>query len=140
MVGSRDLKNEVLRKVGMDIKSVLNAALPLHIRGKEKVERTIRSDSATADRDANGQMPDGQQEQHPPMSEDQLKKAIEHLKSLDIVRDQNLTIELIDSEGKKFVLIKEPTGKTVRRIPEAELWSLQFTQKTEKGQLLRKTA
>jgi uncharacterized FlaG/YvyC family protein len=126
----------------MDIKSVLNAVIPLNSRGKERVDRAIKSNSTT-DRDANGQMAGGGQQgdQHPPMSDDQLKKAIEHLKSLDIVREQNLTVELITADGgKKFVVIKEASGKTVRRIPEIELWSLQIAQKSEKGQLLRKTA
>jgi len=123
----------------MDIKSVLNAALPLNIRGKEKVERTIKSDSTT-DRDANGQTPGGNQEQHQPMSDEQFKKAMDHLKALDIVKDQNLTVELLELEGRKFALIKDNQGKIIRRIPEVELWSLQVVKSSEKGQLLRKTA
>ncbi len=124
----------------MDIKGVLNAVLPSTIRGKEKVERTIKSDSTT-DRDANGQMPGGNQEEHhPPMSDEQFKKAIEHLKSLSVVKDHSLSVEPVELEGKRFVFLKEPSGKIVRRIPELELWSLQVVKNTEKGQLLRKTA
>ena len=123
----------------MDIKGVLNAVLPMNLRGKEKVERTIKSDSTT-DRDANGQMPGGGQDQHPPMSDEQFKRALEHLRALDVVKDHSLSVEVSESEGKKFVLLKEPSGKVVRRIPEAELWSLQASKNSEKGQLLRKTA
>lgn len=123
----------------MDVKNVLGAVVPI-IRGKERVEKTIKSD-ATADRDANGQMASGgDQQQHPPMSDEQLKKAIEHLKAHAVVKEQNLTVQLYEAEGRKFVLIKEPSGKIVRRIPEAELWTLQVVKDNEKGQLLQKTA
>lgn len=123
----------------MDIKSALNAVLPLSLRPRDKVERTIKSDSTT-DRDANGQMPSGGEQQQGPMSDEQLQKALEHLRSLPVVKDHSLSVELIEQEGRKFVLIKEPNGKVVRRIHESELWSLQVVKSSEKGQLLRKTA
>lgn len=125
----------------MDIKGVLKAVLPLDIRSKKSVEKTIQTGSTT-DRDANGQMFQEQQQEkeHPPMTEEQLQKALEHLKTLSVVKDHNLTIQLVQVEGKNFVHIQEPSGKIVRRIPEQELWSLQVVKDTEKGQLLRKTA
>ena len=125
----------------MDIKGVLKAVLPLDVRATKGPEKTIKTDSAT-DRDANGQMFQGEQQQpeHGPMSEEQLKKAMNHLKSLAIVKDNHLKVELVQVEGKNFVLIKELSGKVVRRIPESELWSLQVVKDSEKGQLLRKTA
>lgn len=101
----------------------------------------IKSDSAT-DRDGNGQMPQqDQREEHPPMSDEQLQKALDHLRSIPAVKDHQLSIELVAGElGKRFVLLKEPDGKLIRRIPEAELWTLQVVRDNEKGQLLRKTA
>lgn len=127
----------------MDIKNALNSVLPPSLRPKERVERSIKSESTT-DRDGNGQMPfdqGGQNEKRGPMSDEQIKKALEHLRGLQAVKDHLLTIELVTKEdGKRFVLIKEPDGKVVRRIYEHELWSLQAVQDTDKGQLLRKTA
>lgn len=125
----------------MDIKNVLNAILPIGVNPKSKVEKTIKTDSTT-DRDANGQMGYDQQgeKEKPPMTDEQLKKAMDHLKNLAVVKDHNLSVVLTELEGKKFVLIKEPSGKVVRRIAEAELWTLQVVKDTEKGQLLRKTA
>ena len=124
----------------MDIKSALNAVIPLNIRTKDKVDRTIKSDSTT-DRDANGQMSQGGgEQQHGPMSDEQLKKALEHLQSLQAVKDHELTVELVEVGPRKFVLLKEPDGKVVRRISELELWSLKDVSPTDKGQLLRKTA
>ena len=124
----------------MDIKNILNAVIPQSIRGKEKVERTIKTDSTT-DRDANGQMfTGGDERHHPPMTDEQLKKSIEHLLALPVVKENNLSVEPCVVNGKKFLLLKEASGKIVRRIPEEELWSLMKVGSSEKGQLLRKTA
>lgn len=126
--------------LGMDIKNALNAVLPLSLRSKDKIEKSIKSDSTT-DRDANGQMPQGGgQQDRGPMSEEQMKKALEHLRSMSAVKDHNLTVELTEQNGQRVVLVKEPSGKVLRRIQEAELWSLLDVSKTDKGQLLRRTA
>lgn len=124
----------------MDIRNVVGSLIPTNITKKDPTDRIIKSDSTT-DRDGNGQMPFGEGgDQKPPMSEEQLKKAVEHLSSHAAVKDNNLTVELIQIDGKNFVLIKEASGKVVRRIPEHELWTLKDVQENEKGQLLRKTA
>jgi hypothetical protein len=124
----------------MDVKNALNQIIPIGLRTKEPVSKEIKSGSTT-DRDANGQQAfSDNQNQHPPMSDEQLKKAIEHLKSLPVVKDHNLEVELIESEGKKFILLKEPDGKLIRRIPEFELWSLQIMKNEKKGQILNRSA
>jgi uncharacterized FlaG/YvyC family protein len=125
----------------MDIKNVLNQVIPIGLRTKGPVQKTIKSDSTT-DRDANGQQAFGdQKEQHrEPMTEEQLKKALEHLKGLGVVKDHGLSVELIDQGGKKFVLLKEASGKIIRRIPESELWTLQVMQDEKKGQILNRSA
>lgn len=124
----------------MDVRNVLGSLIPTNIAKKDPTERIIRSDSTT-ERDGNGQMPFGEGgEEKPPMSEEQLKKAIEHLANHAAVKENNLSVELQKIDGKNFVLIKEPSGKIVRRIPEVDLWTLKDVQDNEKGQLLRKTA
>lgn len=74
------------------------------------------------------------------MTEEQLQKVIEHIKSLPIVTANNLIVELVEVDDKKFVLLKESTGKVIRRIPEFELWSLQVMQEDKKGQILNRSA
>ena len=130
----------------MDIKNALNSILPPSLRKAEAPERTIKAGNTT-DRDANGQMAYDQnqnQQQREPMTEEQLKKALEHLKSLPAVKEHNLSVELTEMNGKRFVLLKEADGKILRKIPEAELWTLPVMSETDpqnkKGQLLRKTA
>jgi uncharacterized FlaG/YvyC family protein len=125
----------------MDIKSALNQVIPINLRVKDPVQKALKTDSTT-DRDANGQQAFGEQKQseREPMSEEQLKKALDHLHSLSVVKENGLQLELIESEGKKFVLLKEPSGKVIRRIPEHELWSLQIMQEDKRGQLLNRSA
>lgn len=124
----------------MDIKHALNQILPINLRTKDNVQKSIKSDSTT-DRDANGQQTFGEnREQHEPMTEEQLNKALEHLKNLTAVKDHNLIVELSAVDGRNFIFLKEPNGKLIRRIPESELWSLQILQDDKKGQILNKSA
>ncbi len=129
----------------MDIKNALNAILPLQLRAKVTTDRAIKSGNTT-DRDANGQTGYDQnqnQKNQEPMSEEQLKKAMQTLMEFPAVKDNQLSVELVELEGKKFVLLKEPNGKLIRKIPEAELWTLPSMSDSDpdkKGQLLRKTA
>jgi hypothetical protein len=130
----------------MDIKSALNAVLPPQVRAKDKVERTIKSDSTT-DRDANGQQAysQNQEQHHEPMSDEQFDKALDTLLAYPAVIEHNLFHEVSKNEkdGKRIVILKEPDGKVIRRITEAELWTLPIFRDQDpqkKGQLLRKTA
>ncbi len=129
----------------MDIKNALNAILPPALKKAAPAEKAIKAGNTT-DRDANGQMGYDQQKQEhrEPMTEEQLKKALEHLKALPAVKEHNLTVELTEIQGKRFVLLKEADGKILRKIPEAELWTLPVMSDSDptkkKGQLLRKTA
>ena len=124
----------------MDIKNALNQILPINLRAKDQVQKAIKSDSTT-DRDANGQQAfSDNQKQKEPMTEEQLQKALAHLRALPVVVDHNLLVELVEVDSKKFVLLKEPDGKIIRRIPEFELWSLQILQEDKKGQILNRSA
>ncbi|MFN7729690.1 MAG: hypothetical protein ACK5P7_11085 [Bdellovibrio sp.] len=125
----------------MDIKNVLKGIIPIEPKVIDRLDRTIKSDAAS-DRDGNGQTPYGEQNQqdHGPMSDEQLQKCLEHLQNLPSVKEHSWTAELVKIEGRNFVLLKDAEGKTIRRIQESELWSLQSAGKTDKGQVLRKTA
>ena len=125
----------------MDIRNVLHAILPANLRSVERSEKPIKMDSAT-DRDGNGQMPFGDQsgQHHQPMNEEQFKKCMDHLRELEAVKNHSLSVEEYLVEKKRFVLLKEPNGKLIRRISEDELWTLIESKEEQKGQLLRKTA
>ena len=124
----------------MDIKGPLKILTPIDFKRVEKNERPVRSEEAH-DREPDGQMYQGnEEEKHPPMSDEQFEQALEHLKSLSVVKDHNLRVEEKILEGKRFIILLEPTGKVVRRISELELWTLKSVKENEKGQILRKTA
>jgi hypothetical protein len=125
----------------MNVKGLLGNQVPTSpIRAAEKVDRSIHSD-ASHDRDANGQQAFGGQQEQGSMSDEQLKKAIEHLRQLAAVKEHKWSVDLVIENEKKFVLIKDVFGALIRRIPEADLWTLSIDdQGPQKGHLLKKTA
>lgn len=129
----------------MNIKGLLGNMITSPIRNKEtatKTERTIKSDS-THDRDANGQQlydQNKKQQQQGSMSEEQFNKAVEYLLSLPSVKEHQWSVEIVNENSKRFVLVKDNLNNIVRRIPESELWSLPFDKDVRTGQLLKKSA
>ena len=125
----------------MNIKGLLGNILPTSpLRPADKTERTIKSES-TSDRDANGQQASGgEQEQREPMTDEQLQKALDHLRNLPGVKEHNWSVELMVVENKKFAIVKDIKGTVIRRIPELDLWTLSTGAEPGKGQLLKKTA
>lgn len=124
----------------MNIKGLLGNTPSLPVHPVDRLTRAIKSDTAH-DRDANGQQAfDQNQKDQSPMSDEQIQKSIEHLKNLPFVKEHNWTIQLIEENGKKFVIVQETGGAIVRRIPEVDLWTLPLDFNDLKGQLLRKTA
>jgi uncharacterized FlaG/YvyC family protein len=129
----------------MNIKGLLGNMITSPIRSKDgqtKVDRTIKSDSSH-DRDANGQEFYGQnkkQQQQDPMSEEQFKKAVDYLLNLPSLKDNGWIVETIMEDSKRVLLVKDNSGNLIRRIPEAELWTLPFDKDVRTGQLLKKFA
>lgn len=124
----------------MNIKGFFSNIIPTNeIRSVDRTGKAIQSDS-THDRDANGQEGYQQQQQHrEPMTQEQLEKAMEHLRGLPAMKEHKWTVSLEDTEGVKFVLVKDNLGNVIRRIPELELWSLP-TDTNPRGQLLKRSA
>lgn len=124
----------------MDLKGIGKPISPPPVINRGRVERSISSEKSN-DREGNGQAAmNGDESQHPPMSEEQYHQALEHLRQLQVVKENQLEIIEHHSEGKRIVIIREPSGKIIRRILENELWSLKAVKESEKGQLLSRTA
>ena len=125
----------------MNIKGLFGANIsPISPIKAGATQRTIKSDS-TSDRDANGQQAGGgEQQQREPMNEEQIQKALDHLKNLPGVKEHNWQVELVIVENKKFVIVKDSNDVIIRRIPELDLWTLESDSLQGKGQLLKKTA
>lgn len=130
----------------MDVKNILGPIIPsqIHNQRVSSADKSIKAGSTT-DRDANGQMAHDHKKEDPkpPMTEEQLEKAVEHIKNLPGIKEHHLKVELVDQNGKRFIILCEPDGKMIRKIPEIELWSLPVIDSLspdKKGQILRKSA
>lgn len=125
----------------MNIKGFISNIIPNNeVRNVDSVGKSIKSDQ-TNDRDANGQegYSQNQGQERPPMSDDQLEKAMEHLRKLPATKEHKWTIELETQEGLRSVLVKDNLGNVIRRIPELDLWTLP-TDDSPRGQLLKRSA
>jgi len=123
----------------MNIKGLIGNIIPTEVRGISRAERTIKSDE-THDRDANGQQASGdQQEQHEPMTDEQLEKALAHLRNLPSFKEHKWTVQLETQDSSRFAVVKDNLGTVIRRIPEMELWTLP-SDNDSRGQLLKKSA
>ena len=126
----------------MNIKGMVSNILPsIETRNVEPTGKTIKSDT-THDRDANGQeayQQQGDPEHREPMSDEQLEKALEHLRGLSGVKEHKWTIHLLVEETGRFALVKDNLGNIIRRIPEYDLWTLP-SDDSPKGQLLKRSA
>lgn len=119
----------------MNIKALTQQIIPLDV---VRAKRDSRSEK-TGDRDPNASTDSGggkNQKHH--LSPEELQKAIQHLKDLKGVKDNNLQIRLHQKDGITIVFVEDHLGKVIRRIPESELSQL-TEQDKEKGQLLDKS-
>lgn len=120
----------------MNIKTIVPQLNPIESRPVDRTKKLVKSDQ-THDRDANGQQTFSEEQEHPPMSDEQLQQAIEKLKNLAATKEHKWQIYLdIDGEVRS-VLVKDNLGNLIRRIPEKELWTLP-EHDNPKGHLLKK--
>jgi uncharacterized FlaG/YvyC family protein len=101
---------------------------------KETTRDNIKSESST-DREGNGRQQHGEPERRK-LTDEEMKAAVEHLSDLPGVKSNNLHIVVETHNDMRIVLVKEPSGKIVRRIPEMDLLDLTRDRKKNKGQLL----
>jgi len=126
----------------MNIKGLISNILPIDPKPISKIERAIKADEAH-ERDANGQQlydQSQQQNQQEPMTDEQIEKALEHLRSLPACKEHKWSVVFVKSEGDRHVLVKDNLGNLIRKIPEAELRSLPVSSEQPKGQLLKRSA
>jgi hypothetical protein len=124
----------------MNIKSVLNPNTINSVKTIDRLERTIQSDSAH-DRDpSNNSGYDQNKKNDEPLTEEEIQKALEHLKGLPFVKEHGWVIEMSTEGAARFVLVKDSSGNLIRRFPEGDLRTLPSDLDDKKGQLLKKTA
>ena len=116
----------------MNIKTVTGPVFPQEIK---KIER--RAQDSSADRDPNSQDESGQKPHHK-MTEEELNHALDFLKALKGVRDNNLRVRVDQHDGVVVVYVEDLNGKVIRRIPETDLWLLTRDKESAKGHIFDK--
>ena len=123
----------------MNIKNVLNQVVNLAGVSKSKLDHKTTLD-ASGERDTD--LGRGQEEAaNHKMTEEEALEVLNHLKQLDGVKSNNLQVRMEKTEDRYVVFVQEVSGKTVRRIPESEMWFIYQKQKSgdgKKGQFLNK--
>lgn len=116
----------------MNIKSLTNSLFPTEIKSIQR-EKKLES---TSDREPQNQQ-DGSEQGQRNLSQEELLNAVDYLKNLDGVKNNNLLVRLQQENGINIVFIEDMNGKIIRRIPESELSFLTRKNK-KKGNLLDK--
>jgi uncharacterized FlaG/YvyC family protein len=116
----------------MNIKSVTGPNIPLDIK---KVERKTRDASADSEPQQHG---DDSKKEHRKLTQEELDFALEFLKNLKGIKDNNLRIRLDAKDDIVVVYIEDIHGKVIRRIPESDLLSLTKDKDKPKGNIFDK--
>jgi hypothetical protein len=126
----------------MNIKNLIGNSAPIApTNSGAKVDRQIKTDN-TADRDANGQQFYQKQNKKEKMTQEQFEKAIAKLREKNFVKEMNWVVLAVSEAGLKYALVQDPSGQSIRKIIEFDLWEIfdDFKSEETKGQLLKKTA
>jgi uncharacterized FlaG/YvyC family protein len=93
----------------------------------------------TAERDADGRQPFGEERKRP-VSPEELEKIIENLKKHPGVIASQLVVELVQEEDRQILLIKTSEGQIIRRVPETEFYQLLDNLDQSNGRIFSKAA
>lgn len=117
----------------MNIKGIARNLLPFEVGRVKSATKVIKSETST-DRDANGKREDPDPERRK-LTEDEKQEVMEHLLQLPGLKSNHLSARMVNETGVCVVLIEDPSGKVVRRIPELELVQLIKNRAKETGQI-----
>ena len=106
----------------MNIKGILPSINSVQQPALAAKKAKVKSSGTDDDRDANGRREDqDDQQQHSPMTDEEAQSVLAAMKNLPGIKDNGLTIEITTNGAVKVALVKDYSGKIVRRIPEAGL-------------------
>lgn len=123
----------------MNIRSLSN---PSPVLGKEKIEAaksSIKSDE-TAEREANGQQPFSDPEEHRPLTEEETEKVLEKIKAHEGIQKNGLLVSMVEENGQKIVKIETSDGKILKRFVERDLFHFLMQGQNEDIHLVDKSA
>lgn len=106
----------------MNIKSVTPQYMNLDLRVRNE-ERPVRTEHGD-DRDSNGRRERDESPSKDRLSDEEVEKVLIHVRSLDGVKQNQLTVQCVERGSRQFFVINDLDGKVVRRFTAAEGWSL----------------
>lgn len=122
----------------MNVKNIFNSLVNIAGVSTQKLDKKTKTE-ASDEKDT--QLGYGEEEaSNHRMSEEEAKEVLEHLRGLEGIKDNNLSVRLEKSEDRYVVYVEDSSGKIVRRIQETELWFLykKRNKDSKKGQILNK--
>ncbi len=120
----------------MNIKS-LTSSIILPVDPKSHVDAHTRA-QASADRDADGRREQAAPELKRHLTDDELADAIKALEENPGLKANGLLVKVESKADCRVILIVDPTGKTVRRLSEAQLWASTRDKDKHTGKILDK--
>lgn len=120
----------------MNIKSLVNNLQ--NVVSVNKATRTQNAQSTSSDRDADGRQSQEEQKDQRPLTETEMSELEKVVAEWPGVKDGILSFNFSESEGQKILLISDPLGKIVKRIPSSEFRTLLNNKIQSTGRLLNK--
>jgi len=120
----------------MNIKTLNNNPI-LPVEPKRRVEVNPRAQAST-DRDANGRQDQAEKELKRHLTQQEFDDAIKVLEETPGLKANNLTIKVEVKEDCRVIEIVDSTGKTVRRLSEAQLWAATRDKDKQTGKIFDK--
>ena len=122
----------------MNIRSLSSPVTLLPVSQVKETASALKSADA-GERDADGRQPFGDRKRR--ITDEELQKLLASLRSHPGVLANNLVIELLMLENQeRAILIKAPTGQTVRRVPDSEFATLLENVDQTNGRFFDKAA
>ena len=120
----------------MNIKSIINIPHPAELQKVEAPKQEVKT-GESADRDADGKR---EQEEHErrALTDDELQELEDQIRELPGVKEHGLQVRIEASNGSRVMLIEEPGGHVIRRIPESDFLPLLKRQRSQTGKILNK--
>jgi hypothetical protein len=125
----------------MNIKSVTSQILPNDQKVRtESVKDVRRQTQSSADRDANGKREQNSETPKRHLSQEEFEEVLQKIKALPGIKESSLVIKIVEMQDHRVIQIEDSQGQTVRRLSEADLWSMFFSNGRTTGQLFDKAA
>ncbi len=120
----------------MNIKSIIHIPETVELQRPEARVKEMKT-GESSDRDPNGRR-DPEEQERRELTQEELDELQGQIRNLPGVKEHGLLVKIEVQNGTRILLIEEPNGQVVRRIPESEFLPLLKRQRQQTGQILNK--